>query len=83
VISARDRVAFSAADRLRNPSIAKSCALIRRTARSAFREKTKVERLRALDASAGSRSGRGLTGADHVDALRGDLNERLRRVGVE
>lgn len=57
--------------------------LIRRAVRNTFGEKTKVERLRALDASAGSWSGRRVTGESYVDALRGDLNERLRRLGVE
>ncbi len=57
--------------------------LIRRAVRSAFGEKTKAERLEALSASAGSWSGERLTGADYVDGLRGDLDERLRRLGVE
>ncbi|MCA1657419.1 MAG: antitoxin [Actinobacteria bacterium] len=55
----------------------------RRLYTSTFGDKTKAERLRALHASAGSWSDRRLTGADHVDALRGDLNERMRRLGVE
>ena len=57
--------------------------LIRRAVRSAFGEKTKADRLEALSASAGSWSGERLTGADYVDGLRGDLDERLRRLGVE
>ena len=57
--------------------------LIRRAVRSAFGEKTKAERFEALSASAGSWSGKRLTGADYVDGLRGDLDERLRRLGVE
>lgn len=57
--------------------------LIRRAVRSTFGERTKAERLRALDASAGSWSGRRLTGAEYVDGLRGDLNRRLRGLGVE
>ncbi len=56
--------------------------LIRRAVRATFGEKTKAERLLALEASAGSWSGRRLTGTDYVDAMRGDLNERLRRLGV-
>ena len=39
--------------------------------------------LRALDASAGSWSSRRFTGAEYVDAIRGDLNVRLRRLGLE
>lgn len=57
--------------------------LIRRAVRSTFGERSKAERLRALASSAGSWSGRPLTGAEYVDAMRGDLNERLTRVGVE
>ncbi|MBA3509506.1 MAG: CopG family transcriptional regulator [Thermoleophilaceae bacterium] len=57
--------------------------LIRRAVRTTFGQKTKAERLRALEASAGSWTGRRLTGADYVDAVRGDLSERLRRLGVE
>ncbi len=56
--------------------------LIRRAVRATFGERTKAERLAALQASAGSWSGRHLSGADYVDAMRGDLNERLRRHGV-
>lgn len=57
--------------------------LIRRAVRRAYGESTKAERLRALDASAGSWTSRRLAGADYVDAVRGDLNERLRRLGIE
>ena len=57
--------------------------LIRRAVRSTFGERTKAEKLRALDASAGSWRGRRFTGAEYVDAARGDLNERLRRFGLE
>ena len=44
---------------------------------------TKAERLRALEASAGSWRDRGFTGAEYVNAVRGDLNERLRRLGLD
>ena len=57
--------------------------LIRRAIQSTFGERTKAEKLHALEASAGSWKGRVLTGAEYVDALRGDLNERLRRLGVD
>ncbi len=50
--------------------------------RNTFGEKTKAERLRALEASAGTFRGRRMTGADYVDALRGDLNQRLNRQGL-
>lgn len=70
-------------DRVARATGASRSELIRRAVRSTFGERTKDERLRALDASAGSWSGRRQTGAEYVDALRGDLNERLRRLGVE
>jgi len=57
--------------------------LIRRAVHSTFGERTKAERLRALDATAGSWSARNLTGAEYVDAVRGDLNHRLRRFRTE
>ncbi len=70
-------------DRAARATGASRSELIRRAVRSTFGEKTKAERLRAIGASAGSWRGRRLTGAEYVDALRGDLNERLRRLGVE
>ncbi len=57
--------------------------LVRRAVRNTFGEKTKAERLLALEASAGTFSGRRMTGAAYVDALRGDLNERLNRRGLK
>jgi hypothetical protein len=42
-----------------------------------------VDKLRALQASAGSWADRDFTGAEYVDAIRGDLNVRLRRLGLE
>jgi hypothetical protein len=44
---------------------------------------TKEEKLEALRRSAGSWADRDFTGAEYVDAIRGDLNERLRRLGLE
>ena len=58
-------------------------ALIRRAVRRAYGPLSKAEKLRALQASAGSWSGRSFTGAEYVDAIRGDLNERLRAHGME
>ena len=57
--------------------------LIRRAVRSTFGEKTKEERVRALEQSAGSWKDRGFTGAEYVEMIRSDLNERLRRLGIE
>ena len=70
-------------DRVARATGASRSELIRRAVRSTFGEKTKAEKILALDASAGSWSGRRFTGAEYVDAIRGDLNERLRRLGLE
>lgn len=69
-------------DRVARATGASRSELIRRAVRSAFGEKMKGEKLRALDVSAGSWRDRGFTGAEYVDAIRGDLNERLRRLGL-
>jgi hypothetical protein len=70
-------------DRVGRATGASRSELIRRAVRSTFGERTKAEKLRALDASAGSWRGRRFTGAQYVDTIRGDLNERLRRLGLE
>lgn len=70
-------------DRVASATGASRSELVRRAIRSAFGENTKAERLAALEASAGSWGGRAFTGAEYVDAVRGDLNERLRRLGIE
>jgi len=70
-------------DRAGHATGASRSELIRRAVRAVFGAPTKAEKLRALDASAGSWRRRGLTGAEYVDVMRGDLNERLRRLGVE
>jgi Arc/MetJ-type ribon-helix-helix transcriptional regulator len=58
--------------------------LIRRAVRTTFGEMDKDEKLRALQASAGSWRGRRTSGAEYVDAIRGgDINERLARLGVK
>jgi hypothetical protein len=56
--------------------------LIRRAIRRTFGEESRDARLEALRRSAGSWKGRRFSGSEYVDALRGDLNERLRRVGL-
>jgi len=58
-------------------------ALIRRAVKESFGTTTKADRLRALRASAGSWKGRNFTGAEYVDATRGDLNDRLHRLGLQ
>ena len=57
--------------------------LIRRSVRSTYGELDKEERLRLLRQSAGVWRDRNFTGAEYVDAIRGDLNERLRKLGYE
>lgn len=69
-------------DRVARATGASRSELVRRAVRNTFGEKTKAERLRALEASAGTLRGRRMTGAEYVDALRGDLNERLNRQGL-
>lgn len=70
-------------DRVSQATGASRSELIRRAVRSAFGEQTKAEKLRALEVSAGSWRSRSFTGAEYVDAIRGDLNDRLRRLGLE
>jgi hypothetical protein len=69
-------------DRVARATGASRSELIRRAVRSAYGEKTVAAKLRSLEASAGSWSERRLTGAEYVDAIRGDLDDRLRRVGL-
>lgn len=57
--------------------------LIRRAIQRTFGERTKAEKLRALSASAGSWRGRTFTGAEYVNAVRGDLDKRLTSLGLE
>src|SRR5207249_930259 len=64
-------------DRVARATGASRSELVRRAVRSAFGEKTREERLRALEVSAGSWSGRSFTGGEYVDAIRGDLAEEV------
>jgi Ribbon-helix-helix protein, copG family len=57
--------------------------LIRRAVRESYGLKTKADRIRALRASAGSWKRRDFTGAEYVDTMRGDLNDRLGRLGLQ
>jgi Arc/MetJ-type ribon-helix-helix transcriptional regulator len=70
-------------DRVGRATGASRSELIRRAVRRTFGEKTKAEKVQALQASAGSWRDRPFTGAEYVDTIRGDLNERLRRLGLE
>ena len=70
-------------DRVALATGASRSELVRRAVRSTFGQPTKADKLLALDASAGSWRGREFTGSDYVDAVRGGLDERLRRLGLE
>lgn len=68
-------------DRAARATGASRSELIRRAVRGTFGQTTKVDKLRALERSAGSWEDR-ISGSDYVDAIRGDLNARLRRLGT-
>jgi Arc/MetJ-type ribon-helix-helix transcriptional regulator len=57
--------------------------LIRRAIRRTFGEHPQEARLEALRRSAGTWKRREFDGAAYVDAIRADLDERLRHVGLE
>ena len=72
-------------ERMSKATGASASELIRRAIRSTYRlELTTEEKLRLLESSAGSWKDRDFTGAEYVDAIRGgDMNEGLRRLGIE
>ena len=70
-------------DRVARVTGASRSELVRRAVRSAFGQPRKADKLRALEASAGSWRGRRSTGSEYVESVRGDLNERLTRLGLE
>jgi hypothetical protein len=70
-------------DRVARLTGASRSELVRRAVRSTFGQPTKADKLQALEASAGSWRGRRFTGGEYVDSIRGDLNERLGRLGFE
>ena len=70
-------------DRVGRATGASRSELVRRAVRSTFGEPTRADKLEALGASAGSWHGSGLTGAEYVDSVRGDLDRRLTRLGLE
>jgi hypothetical protein len=57
--------------------------LIRRAIQAQYSKPDVGTRRAALRASAGSWRSRRFTGAEYVDARRGDLNERLRKFGFD
>lgn len=54
--------------------------LIRRAIRAQYGQESATTRRDAISASAGVWRGRGYSGAEFVDAIRGDVNERLERL---
>src|SRR5206468_11661950 len=68
-------------DRVARATGASRSELVRRAVRSTFGQPTKADKLQALAASAGAWRGRGFTGSEYVNSVRGDLSERLGRVG--
>ena len=69
-------------DRAAEATGASRSELVRRAVQRMYGERSTTDKLRALEASAGSWRDRGFTGADHVDSIRGDLGDRLRRLGL-
>jgi len=69
-------------DRASRATGASRSELIRRAIHDTYGERSAAEKLRALRASAGSWKGRDFSGSEYVDAIRGDMNERLRRLGL-
>lgn len=70
-------------DRAGRETGASRSELVRRAIRSTFGERDVETRLAALRQGAGLWRDRSFTGAEYVDAIRGDLNERLARLGLE
>ncbi len=69
-------------DRVARATGASRSELIRRAIHTAYGSRSKEERTAALKRSAGSWRGRDFTGADYVDAIREDLNDRLSGLGL-
>lgn len=58
-------------------------ALVRRAVRAQYGTLDTDARRKSLLASAGSWSDRSFSGREYVEAIRGDLNKRLSRLGLE
>jgi hypothetical protein len=71
-------------DRVRAATGASRSELIRRAVQRTYgRTKSQLERRQVLLETAGAWQDREFNGADYVDAIRGDLNERLAKLGYE
>lgn len=69
-------------DRAAKATGASRSELIRRAIHTAYGSRSKAERTAALNRSAGSWRGRDFTGADYVDAIRDNFDDRLSRLGL-
>jgi Arc/MetJ-type ribon-helix-helix transcriptional regulator len=69
-------------DRAARATGASRSELIRRAIHSAYGSLNKQERTAALKRSAGAWRGRDFTGAEYVDAVRDNLDDRLSRLGL-
>jgi predicted transcriptional regulator len=69
-------------DRAARATGASRSELIRRAIHTAYGSRSKAERTAALKRSAGSWRGRDFTGAEYVDAIRDNLNDRMSRLGL-
>ncbi len=69
-------------DRAAKASGASRSELIRRAIHSTYGTRTRQERTAALKRSAGAWQGRDFTGDEYVDAIRGDLDDRLSKLGL-
>lgn len=70
-------------DRASNATGASRSELIRRAVRKTFGRATAETRREALERGAGIWRDRSYSGAEYVDRARGDLNERLDRLGLD
>jgi Arc/MetJ-type ribon-helix-helix transcriptional regulator len=70
-------------DRVGRATGASRSELIRRAVRATFGRTSAEARVAALERAQGLWRDRELSGADYVDRVRGDLNERLARLGLE
>lgn len=70
-------------DRVGEESGATRSELIRRAIRETYGRRSVSDKLKALDASAGIWRDRDFTGAQYAVQLRGDLNARLKKLGLE
>ena len=69
-------------DRVARATGASRSELIRRAVRTTFGEKSKTEKLQALQDSAGTWRRVGMSGREYVETMRADLNERLSTLGL-